>query len=142
MSTVQILVENHPDLMRRNEVRIVAWMEVPRVLDMPPPAEVRAALVDALQLAEATAQAVAELDEEHAPSWGYTTKPIEGREPVGCVRCWPEDGSWPCITRRIADELRKRLTPTEPEPVDDIGSLTPWLTPPPGHGTAWGDDGT
>lgn len=143
---IQIMVENHPDLMRRNEVRIVAWMEVPRVLDMPPPSTVRATLVDALQLVEAAARAVAELDAEHRPTWSLagrlTEKRPDDRPPVGCATCFPNDNYWPCATRLIADELRKRLTPSEPEPVVDIGGLTPWLSPPPGHGVLWGDDGT
>lgn len=40
---------------------------------------------------------LAELDAEHRP---------EPDRPWGCVMCWPRDGSWPCVTRLIADELR------------------------------------
>lgn len=40
---------------------------------------------------------LAELDAEHYP---------EPDRPWGCVICWPKDGSWPCVTRLAADELR------------------------------------
>lgn len=45
------------------------------------------------------AQALTELDTEHRPD-----PELKGRG--GCVMCWPKDGSWPCTTRLIADELR------------------------------------
>jgi hypothetical protein len=47
----------------------------------------------------AVTKAVAELDAEH-----YPDLELKGRG--GCVMCWPKDGSWPCTTRLIADELR------------------------------------
>ncbi len=42
--------------------------------------------------------AIAELDAEHRPD-----PELRGD---GCVMCWPKDGSWPCVTRQIVDELR------------------------------------
>lgn len=64
------------------------------------------------ELEAKVAQAVAELDGEHRPQWvgdvGYTEEPVEeGREPVGCVMCYPHDSDWPCASRMIADELRR-----------------------------------
>lgn len=52
-----------------------------------------------MSLADVVAQAVAALDAEHRPD-----PELKGRG--GCVMCWPKDGSWPCLTRMIADELR------------------------------------
>ncbi len=43
--------------------------------------------------------AIAELDAEHRPG-------VELKGRGGCVMCWPKDGSWPCVTRQIVDELR------------------------------------
>jgi len=48
------------------------------------------------------AEAVAQLNAEH-----YRDPELKGRG--GCVMCWPKDGSWPCTTRLIADELRARI---------------------------------
>lgn len=114
---VHIAIDQPADLLRQNKVRIVAWAEAPNVLDMQPPPVVHSALIDALRAAEGVAAAVAELDAEHYPVWadvtGLTASPVDRREPVGCARCWPEDGSWPCTTRLIADDLRKLLTPKE-----------------------------
>jgi hypothetical protein len=50
----------------------------------------------------AVAKAVAELDAEHFPD-----PELKGRG--GCVMCWPKDGSWPCTTRMIADDLRAHI---------------------------------
>jgi hypothetical protein len=57
-------------------------------------------------------QAVLELDDEHRPQWvnkdayGYTTEPRDDLDPVGCVICFPHDGSWPCVSALIARDLR------------------------------------
>lgn len=55
-------------------------------------------------------QAVAELDAEHRPTWASPTAEAAGKEPVGCVICFPADGSWPCVSRMVADDLRACLT--------------------------------
>lgn len=49
----------------------------------------------------ALVQVVAELDAEHRPD-----SPANVGPRGGCVMCWPKDGSWPCVTRMVADELR------------------------------------
>lgn len=53
-------------------------------------------------------QAVAELDAEHSPDDPRNVGP-QG----GCVLCWPKVGSWPCVTRMIADDLRAIVRPKE-----------------------------
>ncbi len=55
-------------------------------------------------LAGYVVQALAQLDDEHRPD-----PELKGRG--GCVMCWPKDGSWPCVTRLIADELRVLFAP-------------------------------
>ena len=30
----------------------------------------------------------------------------------GCTMCWPHDGSWPCTSKTIADDLRNALKET------------------------------
>ena len=46
--------------------------------------------------------AIADLDAEHHPD-----PELKGRG--GCVICWPKDGSWPCTTRMVADDLRRAI---------------------------------
>lgn len=59
-------------------------------------------------------QAVAELDAEHSPSWASAVAQKAGKEPIGCIICYPSDGSWPCVSRMIADDLRLLLcTPSD-----------------------------
>lgn len=50
-------------------------------------------------LRPAVAQAIAELDAEH-----YAEEEDGG---TNCVVCW--DGSWPCVVRQVADDLRAAL---------------------------------
>lgn len=50
------------------------------------------------------AKAVADLDAEHSPLPADQCGPRGG-----CVTCWPKDGSCPCTTRMVADELREAL---------------------------------
>ena len=57
------------------------------------------------------AQVVAELDAEHRPMWsspqgGFVITPVAGKDPVGCSSCYSADGSWPCATHMLADDLR------------------------------------
>lgn len=60
-----------------------------------------AALVKVRKAAE---QAVAELDADHSPLVVQ-----DGKKAIGCVLCFPGDGSWPCTARMIADDLRAAL---------------------------------
>ena len=69
----------------------VRWLTPVLYQVSPMDAETRSALVTA----------VAELDAEHRPDLRIPLLPRGG-----CVMCWPKDGSWPCVTRLIADELR------------------------------------
>lgn len=57
------------------------------------------------KLVNAAADAIGELEAEHRPE-----PAVKGRG--GCVMCWPKDGSWPCVSRMIADELREALEAT------------------------------
>lgn len=58
-------------------------------------AKFMAQLLENQRLVEALMDAKQALDAEHRP------------EPDGrcCVVCGPQDGSWPCVSRLIADEL-------------------------------------
>lgn len=51
-------------------------------------------------------QCVEELDAEHQPEWASPEAKAKGKDPIGCVMCFPSDGSWPCVTRMITDDLR------------------------------------
>lgn len=57
---------------------------------------------DSGDLADAVRQAVAELDAEHRPM----DQRRRNGDPIGCVICWPRDGSWPCVSHMITDDLR------------------------------------
>ena len=45
-------------------------------------------------------KAVAEIRSEHRPM-----PATEVGRSGGCVICWPKDGSWPCTTALVADEM-------------------------------------
>lgn len=62
-----------------------------------------------LGLHEAVSTAIGELDVEHRPEWA-------GGKPIGCVICSPGDGSWPCTSRLIADDLRVHIDGTSDAP--------------------------
>lgn len=57
-------------------------------------------------VADIIAKAVAELDAEHQPQWYSDNAKAQGKEPIGCTICFPRDGSWPCVSRMVADDLR------------------------------------
>ena len=64
-------------------------------------------LIDAHRtLQTAVAAAVAELDAVHDPMWASHRSEELGEKPIGCALCFPGDGSWPCTTRMVADDLR------------------------------------
>mgnify|MGYP001590178214 FL=1 len=70
--------------------------------------EIAASEVSALVLA--VRQAIDELDAEHYPLWYCDDGTrAEDKEPIGCFTCYPGDGSWPCVTRMIANDLRSHL---------------------------------
>lgn len=58
------------------------------------------------KLINAVADAIGELEAEHRPE-----PAVKGRI-LGCVQCWPKDGSWPCVSRMVADDLREALEAT------------------------------
>lgn len=62
-----------------------------------------------MNLLDVVKQAVTELDEEHKPMWMSEKAEHTGKDPIGCYICFPHDGSWPCTTRMIADDLRELL---------------------------------
>ncbi len=45
----------------------------------------------------------AELRQEHVPQWSTPEMEARGKDPIGCVMCWPQDGSWPCTTILILE---------------------------------------
>jgi hypothetical protein len=52
-------------------------------------------------------QAVTELDAVHRPMWLTERAEAEGRPPLGCEMCYPGDGSWPCNSAMVANDLRE-----------------------------------
>lgn len=71
------------------------------VTDEPPHALVELERLRADSVPRSALVAVlAELDAEHR------AEPYDVGRRDGCVICWPKDGSWPCVTRMVADELR------------------------------------
>lgn len=57
-----------------------------------------------MELRDAVEQAVAELDAVHHP---LILQP--GKEPVGCELCYPGESGWPCVSKMVADDLRRAL---------------------------------
>jgi hypothetical protein len=64
----------------------------------------------AADLTVAIQRAVRELDAEHQPDWASEQAREAGKDPVGCVMCWPKGGSWPCTSKLIADDLRTAVS--------------------------------
>jgi hypothetical protein len=95
--------------------RLTAWSDVANVFEDTDDDrdDLRAAAVGLRRLAQldtAIGQQVAELRAIHHPQWaspdgGYTTERRDGYTPVGCAECYPHDGSWPCVTAMVADDL-------------------------------------
>jgi len=85
-------------------------------LDSPIPAvqgwarDLQSALAEIERLWEALTTALADLDEEHQPTWSSDEAKARGKAPIGCTLCWPGDGHWPCSSRLIADDLRAALS--------------------------------
>lgn len=48
-----------------------------------------------------------ELESEHRPQWSTPEAKALGKDPIGCMICWPSDGSWPCISKMCVEEIRK-----------------------------------
>jgi len=69
-----------------------------------------AAEAEVERLREAVTTALANLDDEHQPQWSSDEAAAKGKAPIGCTRCWPGDGRWPCSSRLIADDLRAALS--------------------------------
>lgn len=67
------------------------------------------------RLRSVIAKAVAELVAEHVPQWTTPEAEAASKKPIGCVICWPSDGSWPCTSRMIADDLRAAVKGDDPE---------------------------
>lgn len=75
------------------------------------PNDVIAALITEMRRIRAiVTNAINELDAEHTPAWAGEQAQASGKEPIGCAMCWPHDGSWPCSSRLIADDLRTAIT--------------------------------
>lgn len=58
------------------------------------------------------ASEILELEAEHSPQWVSPEAQANGKNPIGCVLCFPQDGSWPCLSRMNVDvvlaELKKQ----------------------------------
>jgi hypothetical protein len=72
--------------------------------------------MNAKEMLAIVASAVHELDAEHRPQWADYRAEETGKDPIGCQICFPGDGSWPCVTRMVADDLRALLLPGNVEP--------------------------
>lgn len=56
-------------------------------------------------LLDVVRQAITDLEAEHRP----ITSPADVGPRGGCVMCWPKQGSWPCVSRMVADDLAAAL---------------------------------
>ena len=73
--------------------------QVIAILPAPVVADLRAAAAQLRQLDRIKA----ELRGEHVPQWSTPEMEARGKDPIGCVMCWPQDGSWPCVTILILE---------------------------------------
>ena len=79
------------------------------------PNGVVASVNTAADLLDAIDAQVVELLAEHHPEWASDEQKAKGKDPIGCFMCFPHDGSWPCVSRRIADEMHALLHPAPKE---------------------------
>ena len=49
--------------------------------------------------------AIGEIDAEHQPDWATPKAKAQGKPPWVCLMCGTADGSWPCVTQAIVDEV-------------------------------------
>lgn len=75
----------------------------------------------AADLLDAIDAQVAELLAEHQPMWVSDEAKAAGKEPWVCLICGTADGSWPCISRLIADDMHRLLHPEEDGHTIDVG---------------------
>jgi hypothetical protein len=66
---------------------------------------------EAADMLDAIDAQVAELLAEHQPEWASDAAKAKGKDPIGCNMCFPHDGSWPCVSRIIAEEMHHALHP-------------------------------
>lgn len=57
------------------------------------------------RLREAMQEAATELRAVHYPEWSSAKAKADGKDPIGCATCGGADGSWPCTSRMVADDL-------------------------------------
>lgn len=89
---------------------LAAWENKEPLSPDPERVQLRWLVKENAKLRATMAKVVEELDAAHVPMWiastgGFTRESVEGKQPVGCMECYPQDGSWPCISRMLADDL-------------------------------------
>jgi hypothetical protein len=57
------------------------------------------------QLRQAVMEAATELGLAHEPEWASPAAKEKGLNPVWCAICGAADGSWPCTSRMVLDDL-------------------------------------
>ena len=98
---------SHPDTPARSRTMSANYPIGDRVAAS---SERERATADRIEVLErAIRDALPQLDDEHAPLWLTPEMEAEGRDPIGCRMCFPGDGSWPCVTRMVADDLAHAL---------------------------------
>ena len=60
---------------------------------------------EARQLREAVMEAATELGLTHEPEWASPAAKEKGLNPVWCAICGSADGSWPCTSQMVLDDL-------------------------------------
>ena len=71
----------------------------------------RHAIVAAVDLLDALDAQVSELLADHQPEWANEEAKAAGKEPWVCGTCGVADGSWPCTSLLIAEDMHRLLHP-------------------------------
>lgn len=88
-------------------------------------------VTEIIRLRSVIADVAHELGEEHRPDWASEKAKAAGKDPVWCVICGTADGSWPCVSSLVAEDLTEGLTRHEGRIVKD-GFGSEWLRCGPG----------
>lgn len=73
------------------------------------PTLIAALLAERDSLRVAINRSVIGLRTQHKPMWRSDTARENGARADGCRGCFPQDGSWPCVSAMIADELDEAI---------------------------------
>lgn len=59
------------------------------------------------KLVRVITQSITDLESAHRPQWYSYEAQAQGKKPIGCMTCYPAEGSWPCEAAMVAEDLKE-----------------------------------